>query len=175
MLIRFENHHFFADWGKAHPQIFEQHFIFNAQKPWTGHQWRDSPAGAFENVHTDQNSEWRTFQFACTLDETAAKRSISMGGPQILGSNYADTGFESVQEMFDAFSGSEQRQIIGFFDFLQGTETHPRKVLALQSKDFVRFAELYNGPGNAAEYGSRISGTYDTFKRLRPTAAVVTA
>jgi hypothetical protein len=112
---------------------------------------------------------------ASSVDETAAMLSISMGGPQIMGMNFADAGFESVREMFEAFAASERRQIVAFFDFLQGTETHPRKVLALQKMDFVRFAELYNGPGNAAVYSARISGMYDTFERLRPAAAAAVA
>jgi hypothetical protein len=175
MLIRFENHHFFRHWGRAHQELFNTHFRFNPAKTWTGHQWRPSELASFENVHTDQSSEWRTFEFARTLDDTAAKLSISMGGPQILGSNHGDAGFESVHEMFDAFSASEKRQIVAFFDFLQGTETHPPKVLALQKMDFVRFAELYNGLGNAAEYSARISGAFDTFNRLRPASAAVVA
>jgi hypothetical protein len=174
LLIRFENHHFFRHWGKANPQRFADHFQFNAQKPWTAHLWRPSPSALFEKVHENQSSEWRCFEFARTLDDAAAKLSISMGGPQILGSNHADAGFESVEEMFDAFSSGEKRQIIAFFDFLQGTSTHPPKILALQKLDFIRFAELYNGPGNAAEYGSRLSGTYDAFQKLRPAAAAAT-
>jgi hypothetical protein len=175
MLIRFENHHFDRHWGKAHPQIFADHFRYNAQKPWTAHQWRASTSAGFETVHTDQSSEWRCFEFASTLDPTAARLSISMGGPQILGSNFADAGFESVDQMFDAFTAGEKRQVIAFFDFLQGHDTHPPKILALQQRDFTRFAELYNGPGNAAEYGSRLSLAFDAFQRLRPTAAAAKA
>jgi hypothetical protein len=175
LLIRFENHHFFRHWGKANPQRFAAHFQFNAQKPWTAHGFRVSGSAPFENVHKDQASEWRCFEFARALDDTAAKLSISMGGPQILGSNHTEAGFESVDEMFDAFSSGEKRQIVAFFDFLQGTGTHPPKILALQKLDFIRFAELYNGPGNAAEYGARLSGTYDAFQRLRPNAAAANA
>src|SRR4051812_28376765 len=64
VLIRFENHHFFADWGKAHRALFDTHFVFNAQKPWLGHQWRAAAGARFEDVHKDQGSEWRTFEFA---------------------------------------------------------------------------------------------------------------
>lgn len=175
MIIRFENHHFYRHWGSAHRDAFEAHFRFNAAKAWTGHQWRESAGEGFKQVHADQSSEWRAFEFARTLDDTAAKLSISMGGPQIMGSNYAGAGFESVHQMFDAFSASEKRQIVAFFDFLRGTETHPRKVLALQRLDFVRFAELYNGPGNASVYGARLSNLYETFQRLMPASAAAVA
>jgi hypothetical protein len=175
LLIRFENHHFFRYWGKVNPQRFAAHFQFNSQKAWTGHLFRASKTRPFEKVHQDQSSEWRCFEFARSLDLTAAKLSISMGGPQILGSNHAEAGFESVDRMFDAFSSGEKRQIIAFFDFLKGAETHPPKVLALQKLDFIRFAELYNGPGNAAEYGARLSGAYEAFQRLRPNAVAANA
>jgi uncharacterized protein YraI len=168
MTIRFENHHFFQFWGKANPDEFRAHFQFDAVKPWTGHQWRAAADGAFQPVHVNQSSEWSAFQFAGTLDATAARLSISMGGPQILGSNFAEAGFESVEQMFDAFTSSEKRQIVAFFDFLQGTSTHPPKVIALQQRDFVRFAELYNGPANAAEYSARIASCFEAFERLRP-------
>jgi hypothetical protein len=175
MLIRFENHHFDTFWGKKHAAEFAAFFQYNAAKPWLGHQWRGSASAPFEDVHASQDSEWRCFQFASTLDPTAAKLSISMGGPQILGSNFGDAGFESVGQMFDAFSASEKRQVIAFFDFLQGHETHPPKILALQQRNFTRFAELYNGTGKAVEYGSKVSLAFDAFQRLRPSAAAATA
>jgi hypothetical protein len=168
LTIRFENHHFYRHWGKAHRNVFDAHYRFDAAKTWTGHRWRASAAGAFERVHKDQNSEWRAFDFARALDDTAAKLSVSMGAPQILGSNYAAAGFESVHEMFQEFSASERAQIVAFFTFLQGTEAQPRKVMALQRLDFVRFAELYNGAGNAAVYGARIGSIYESYRRLRP-------
>jgi hypothetical protein len=172
MIIRFENHLFDSNWGRANADVFARHFRFDSKKRWTAHQWRPSGTGSFQDFHGDQAAEWRVFEFARTLDDRAAKLSISMGGPQILGSNHAEAGFESVNQMFDAFARSEKRQIVAFFDFLQGTSTQPRKILALQKRDFLRFAELYNGPGNATVYGAKIEALYDTFQRLRPEAAV---
>ncbi|MEP7358442.1 MAG: N-acetylmuramidase domain-containing protein, partial [Anaerolineales bacterium] len=98
----------------------------------------------------------------------AAKLSISMGGPQIVGFNYPTLGYESVGQMYDAFSADERSQIVGFFDFVQGPGTTSRRVLALQARDFTTFAALYNGPGQAAKYGSLMQGLFDTFDRLRP-------
>lgn len=175
MIIRFENHHFFRYWGKDQRELFDAHFRFSGVKSWQGHLWRSRTDENFQKVHVNQASEWSAFECARGLDDTAAKLSISMGTPQIMGSNYADAGFESVQEMFDRFAQSERRQVVAFFDFLQGHETHPRKVIALQRRDFIRFAELYNGPGNAAEYGARIAQSFEAFQRLRPAGAAATA
>jgi hypothetical protein len=166
MVIRFENHHFYRNWGRSNGEQFAAHFQFNQSRQWTGHRWRPA-AGEWRDVHAGQSSEWDAFQFARSLDETAAMLSISMGGPQIMGMNFADAGFESVRAMFDAFSAGERRQIVAFFDFLQGPGTQPRKVLALQRQDFATFASLYNGPGNAAEYSARIGALFDAFCALR--------
>ena len=43
-----------------------------------------------------------------------------------------------------------------------------RRVLALQQGDFTTFASMYNGPGQAARYGSLMQGLFDNFKRLKP-------
>ena len=176
LLIRFENHHFFRHWGKNNPQTFAARFQYNAQKPWTGHLGRAADADAFEPVNTNQSSEWRCFEFGRTLDDTAAKLSISMGGPQILGSNFADAGFESVAEMFERLLLRREASNRLLLRFPARRRHAPAQASSpLQQLDFVRFAELYNGPGNAAEYGARLSSTFDAFQRLRPAAAAATA
>jgi len=47
-------------------------------------------------------------------------------------------------------------------------------VLALQQQDFLKFASLYNGPGDGSVYGEKIARLFETFNRLRP-ASVGTA
>jgi hypothetical protein len=39
-------------------------------------------------------------------------------------------------------------------------------VQAMREQNFIRFAELYNGAGNASEYGSIIEKYFDDFQRL---------
>lgn len=168
MIIRFENHVFFDYWGKKNPDVFNQLFHFNANKRWTEHQWRPAADQPWRDFHGTQNGEWDAFSFARTLNDTSAKLCISMGGPQIMGFNYASVGYESVNEMFEAFSANERDQVIGFFDFVQGPSSNSRRVLALQAQDFNAFASLYNGPGQASKYGSIIRSVFDTFHKLKP-------
>ncbi len=168
MIIRFENHLFYRQWGKDHRDLYDRHFRFSPEKNWQGHQWRQFANQPFRDFHGTQDGEWQAFSFARTLDDTAAKLSISMGGPQIVGFNYTTLGFESVHQMYDAFSANERNQIIGFFDFVQGPSRDSRRVLALQQGDFTTFASMYNGPGQAARYGSLMQGLFDVFKRLKP-------
>lgn len=167
MVIRFENHIFWDKWGKFNPDTFNQHFTFSNHMIWLGHKWRPNTSSQFMEFHGNQDSEWQAFRFAQTLNDTAAKLSISMGAPQIMGFNHHAVGFESVTQMFDAFNTSEANQIIGFFDFVKGPGTDVRKMLALKRFDFETFASLYNGPGQASRYAAIIQALFDTYSRLR--------
>jgi hypothetical protein len=168
MLIRFENQIFFDQWGKRNPEKYQQHFAFNPEKRWLDHKWRPDPNADWREFHGNQAAEWEVFTFARTLHDTAAKLSISMGGPQIMGFNYSTCGYESVTQMFDAFNSGDRAQLIGFFDFVQGPSPNSRRVIALQSQDFETFASMYNGPGQAAKYGSLIRNVYDLYHKLKP-------
>jgi hypothetical protein len=177
MIIRFENQIFFDYWGKHNQARYQQHFTFNPQQRWLDHKWRPTPDEPWRpvdapNFHGVQSREWEVLNFARTLNDTAAKNSISMGAPQIMGFNFAAIGYESVQQMFDAFAGSERAQIVGFFDFVQGPAPNSRRILALQQQDFNTFASLYNGPGQAAKYGGLIKTTYDAFNQMKAAAGI---
>ncbi len=165
MIIRFENHIFHSRWGKHHPGVFDRHFAFNRNQRWTDHRWRPSPGQPWRACHENQNGEWEVFDFACTLNDTAARLSISMGSPQIMGFNYAAVGYTSVQQMFDAFAASERNQVAGFFDFVRSRGE--KAVRMLQVSDFDGFATLYNGPGQAATYSRLIRQAYEAYHRLR--------
>ncbi|MFQ5932316.1 MAG: N-acetylmuramidase domain-containing protein, partial [Nitrospiraceae bacterium] len=160
MIIRFENHVFWRQWGKRNTDVFDTHFRFHADKAWTHHQFRDKKGGRWVSFHGSQAHEWRVFEFARALHEPAAMRSISMGGPQIMGFNHARIGYDSVGEMFRAFQAGIRYQILGLFDFLKGSGTSSPMVVALQRKKFEDFASRYNGPGQAAKYGELIENHF---------------
>lgn len=164
LIIRFENHLFYTNWGKRNEALYHEHFR-TGSPAWTGHQWRPSADGDWRECHTSQSVEWEVFSFASTLDDPAAKKSISMGLPQVLGSNFGILGFASVQDMFNAFIASERNQVIAFFDFLEGNGS--RAVNALQTRDFRTIASIYNGAGQADYYGGLISNHYNRFIALR--------
>lgn len=168
MIIRFENHVFWDKWGKQNADNFNGHYRFNASKRWLGHQFCEVLGGIFGDCHkAGQADEWRVFGFARNLDETSAMRSISMGGPQIMGFNHPLIGYDSVQKMFERFQGDLRWQAIGLFDFVKGAGTTSSMLEALRRNRFDEFATHYNGPGQAAEYGGRIQKFFDAFQGVR--------
>jgi hypothetical protein len=173
MIIRFENHIFWRYWGQSNAAIFDQHFRFDrtsAARAWRDHQWRPDTQSDWISFHGDQTLEWRVFTFARNLDETAAMLSISMGAPQIMGFNYKRLGYESVQQMFERFSNSAHAQIIGIFDFVKGAAATSPAIQALQRRDYITFASIYNGSGNETVYADRIRRFAAIFNRLIETA-----
>ncbi len=166
LIIRFENHYFWRLWGKDNADKFQRHFSFNAAEPWKEHLFRPDVNAPLQSFHGNQDSEWTVFTKARGFNDEAAKSSISMGLPQIMGANHKLIGYEAASEMFASFSKDERTQVLGLFDFIQGTETISRKVIALQNQDFVAFAEQYNGPGQAAMYGGLLRLYFELFRML---------
>jgi uncharacterized protein YgiM (DUF1202 family) len=163
LLIRFENHVFFNNWGSKNRALYDQHFMHNATQSWTGHQWRPTANEAWRPMHASQNSEWDVLSFAATLDDTAAKKAISMGLSQIMGFNHQMIGYATVQTMFNAFAAGERYQIAGMFEFLKSANA----ITPLKAKDFKAFAMIYNGSGQADYYGGLISGAYNAFNAVK--------
>ena len=164
MVIRFENHKFWKYWGKTNPDLFSRHFTYRKGEAWKDHKWRPDPSALWESFHGNQEKEWQVFNFACTLDDDAAKLSISMGAPQIMGFHYARIGYPNVDAMFDGFSRNIGEHIRGLFGFLDAPMLN-----ALQNLDFEDFAGRYNGSGQKQKYGELIRQHYDAFKTLQLT------
>lgn len=167
MLIRFEPHIFFDEWGKLDPERFAKHFRYNLSEVWKDHQWRPSPDQPWRDFHGNQQAEWEVFNFARnSLAPEAALRSTSMGAPQVMGFNHEQIGYPSAQAMFEAFSSSAHSQIVALFDFVNAD---PARLNALRAGDFATFASSYNGPGQAGLYATLIQDGVNAFNRLRVT------
>ncbi|MEZ4712543.1 MAG: N-acetylmuramidase domain-containing protein, partial [Caldilineaceae bacterium] len=164
MIIRFENHLFYQYWGKQNQARFAQHFTYSGDRVWEGHTWRSDPNQPFQEFHGNQAAEWAALNFAASLDDTAAKYSISMGLPQIMGFNYQRIGYANVQDMFTAFQGDERNHVLGMFDFIKAD---PNMLQALRNNDYKAFASGYNGPGQAEYYGGLIQKWVQSFNILR--------
>jgi N-acetylmuramidase len=163
MIIRFENHVFFDNWGKSNVKEFKKYFKFNSNEKWKGHYFRVIETDAWRSFHGEQNIEWEVFEFARALNEEAALKSISMGLGQVMGFNYSKTGFSSVKDMFDSMSGSLRLQLDGMFNFFKNT---PLCIKGLKEKDYVKFATGYNGTGQAAQYGANIKAAADAYIKV---------
>ena len=171
-IIRFEVHLFHRNWGQSNPDVFDAHFQFGGHngipgKPWQNHRFRASIAEPFRPFHGDQGREYTVLGFARDLGATPALLSISIGGPQILVSNYHRLGYDAPKDMYDAFQIDERFHVLGFMDFCGASLLDK-----LRSQDWVGFAAGYNGEANADAYGQKLHDTYDEIDPVFPQATV---
>jgi hypothetical protein len=141
---------------------------FAPNKPWQGDLWhadRDTP---WQNPHRSQDEEWRAFEFARRLDDTAGKLSLAMGGSGIMGFSHPAIGHMSVDQMFIDFSASESNQVLAFFDLLAGPQGGSRELAALRNSDLELFATLHCGPRQVARYGHDLRCALQAYRRLGP-------
>jgi uncharacterized protein YgiM (DUF1202 family) len=173
LIIRFENHIFYQYWGQKNPETFDRFFAFDRSTPgnaWKGHLWRRDIGEPWQNFHGNQDLEWQVLTIGRALDDTAALSSISMGAPQVMGFNYRRLGYDSVQRMFYTFARSAHTQLMALFDFVRGMSNTSPAIQALQNRDFLTFANMYNGPANAPTYCAIIQRYSDLFDTLIKTA-----
>jgi len=167
LVIRFEPAVFYEQWGREHEADFSQYFKLDPRRPEWKQQWRTGAGEAWHDCHASQDDEWQAFGLARALDEAAAKQATRMGLAKILGAEYEALGYESVEQMFDAFSSGERQQLLGIFDRIAGPAADPRLLETLSAYDWDAFAALYFGSGQAARRARQLHSLFDAFHRLR--------
>ncbi len=140
-VILFESHAFhMATEGKydaSHPGISTSSWVHNY-----------GPGGAHQ---------YDRLYEAIALDRTEALKSASWGRYQIMGSNYADAGYDTVEGFVADMCHSEAYQLDAFVAFLQNTGIDSD----LRTKDWAAFARRYNGPGQVDKYAADIEAAYE--------------
>ncbi len=173
-IIRFENHLFYRHWGKNNESAYNKHFRHGGHsgqpgKSWQNHQFRESADQPFRSFHGDQDAEYRVLALARRLaGDGPALLSISIGGPQILISNYRLIGYSSPRAMYDAFQVGERAQVLGFFDFCRHKNA-PGKgdlITHLRTHDWRKVAYYYNGSGQVEVYSGRLQNAYQHAQQL---------
>jgi len=129
-------------------------------KPWTKHRvdlgdgWQPLHHQRGESLATSQAREWAALALARQILGDRAIRATSIGMGQILGRHYARLGYDSPAAMLaDAERGeaAQTAQILAFID------ADPAMVDALRAGDLRAFAAVYNGPGQADRYATKIA------------------
>ncbi|QEE31281.1 N-acetylmuramidase family protein [Terriglobus albidus] len=104
-------------------------------------------------------AQYDKLQRAYQLDATAALRAASWGAFQILGDNYAQAGFGTVDLFVTAMCQSIQQQLRAFVAFIKFSATLTQ---AIQNRNWATFARVYNGPAyKDNRYDTNLQGAYD--------------
>ena len=165
LVLRFEVHLFWEQWGRRNPKPFAEHFQFDAARPWQGHRWRAAAAKPWREVHDSQASERAAFELARGLDKPAACAAAGLGLAGMIGASHALAGYNTAPQMADAFASSERYQMLAFFDLLAGPDGGSRRATALHSQDLASYAMLTAGPGGAARLAALLRQAVVFFQR----------
>lgn len=145
LIIRFEPHVFASLVDTAISDFFKV-----GTPAWNGNQhlMRPSQDAEWKAFHGSQDREWLALALASMIDAEAAWASCSMGAPQIMGFHYKALGYASARDMARAFAHGESVQIVAMLAWMESSGA----LEALRDGDYVRFATIYNGPGQAHYY-----------------------
>lgn len=141
--------------------LFEAH-IFSKL---TGHRFDDSHPEISspkwnQKLYKGSQGEWDRLSEAVTISRKAALMSASWGKFQILGRNYGECGFETIEEFVNAQKESEERQLEVFVDLILEWELDDE----LQRHDWAEFARIYNGKSyRANQYDVKLAAAYKKF------------
>ncbi|MBF2062891.1 MAG: DUF3380 domain-containing protein [Calothrix sp. C42_A2020_038] len=182
-IIRFENHLLFDRWGQSNQTIYNQHFQHGGNngivgRRWQNHKFRENATDTFQSFHGNQVLEYQVLALASRLaGEEIALQCISIGGPQILGSNYRMIGYSTPREMYDAFQSGERPQVLGFFDFCQYKLGYGRNrgqlIRHLAALNWESFARGYNGTGQVETYSENLRQAYQAAVEILPVTSAV--
>jgi N-acetylmuramidase/Putative peptidoglycan binding domain len=96
---------------------------------------------------------------ALTLNEAAALQSASWGLGQVMGENFRDSGFATIDDMVAGMIAHENNQLKAIVAFLKATGMDE----SLREHNWTSFARRYNGPNFAA---NNYDGLLDHFYEI---------
>lgn len=100
---------------------------------------------------------WQRLREMASVDETAALKATSYGGPQIMGFNHGLCGWPAVADFVLALAESEVNQVDAFIRYLEGVGLAEE----LRERDWHAIARRYNGPGQVAHYAGLMQSAFE--------------
>lgn len=109
-----------------------------------------------------------TYEAAKAIDATAALKSTSWGKFQVLGSNYADAGYNSPASMVASYEKNEQNQLNSWVKLIKAWSLTDE----LRNSQWNAFAAKYNGASYKASYPADMERYYQKYK-VDPTQSLI--
>lgn len=152
--ILFEGHVFWRELKKVGLNPWNYAMVDNSDilyQRWTKKFYRGGEA------------EWERLTKAMTIERFAALKSASWGLFQIMGFNHKLCGWEDVYGFVAAMKVNEGEHLKAFCKFIFSSNT---LIEAIRTRDWVRFAKGYNGPGYAKNrYDEKLRMAYDKYAK----------
>lgn len=162
-IIRLEVHKLWT-WAEVFLRDdIDTRFRVRGPRAWEGHEWRpkppqptDKPDSGWKPMHGKQADEHAALRLAKGIDTEASIRATSYGLGQILGDHWRRCGFASAGD-FEAAQATEAGQVDTMARFIAADAL---MVGALRTRNWLRFAALYNGSGQVDWYAGKLAAAY---------------
>lgn len=139
--------------------LFEGHYFYRLTKGRHGISNVSYPKWISKYYNEDQHARLAK---AISLDREAALQSASWGKFQIMGENWKDLGYRSLQEFINAMYSNETEHLMAFVKYIKRNKLEDE----LRRKDWAGFAKVYNGPGYAKnQYDKKMAAAYKKYSR----------
>tara|TARA_Y100000593_G_scaffold83521_1_gene157497 strand:- start:20333 stop:21502 length:1170 start_codon:yes stop_codon:yes gene_type:complete len=157
----------FDDLGRP-KMLFEPHVFYRLLGPGIdrdkavaeGLAYRDWKPGSYPR------DSYPRLKKAMEINETAAMQASSWGLGQILGTNFREAGYRSVQDMVRDFMIDEDNHLEAMIRFIINAGIADD----LRNHRWATVARVYNGPGYAKHgYHTRLANAYRKWTRIRDT------
>jgi hypothetical protein len=149
--ILFEGHQFYkytkGAYALSHPTI--------CYKKWTTKFYTRGP-----NADVRGAGELARLAEAMVLNKNAALLSASYGKFQIMGFNFAVSGFVTVEDFYNAMQVSEAEHLMAFCNYIKGNSIDDE----LRSHNWAGLAYRYNGPDfKKNSYDTKLANAYKKY------------
>lgn len=162
MRIRFE-----ADvFRRLIPKQDEADFFtfFEIDSSSTGvHRFRGDKLDPWIEYHNDPAIEWDAFEQALAINPDAALRAIRYGTTGILGNDHNLAGYNTPQEMFDAYMANPDNRIIGKLDYIK---SNPNSLVNLRLQDWAAFSAIYPDTFVGPTLAAQAQAYFEAYRRL---------
>ncbi|MFW2151855.1 N-acetylmuramidase domain-containing protein [Acinetobacter gyllenbergii] len=135
--------------GKA-KILFERHKMYAYLVKFKGKDFANKQVKLYPNLvntstggYKGNEAEYIRLSLAKNVHEDSALMSCSWGQFQIMGENWQDLGYSSIQDFVNQMQTNESLQLEAFIRFI---ETKKGLLPALQKEDWDTVFRLYNGP-----------------------------
>ena len=139
--------------------LFEGHYFYDLTNGKYGISNISYPKWSSKYYNEDQH---KRLQKAIALDRNAALQSASWGKFQVMGKNWKDLGYASIQAFINDMYESEGKHLLAFVRFVKFNKLDDE----LRRLDWAGFAKGYNGPGYAKnKYHTKMATAYKKFSK----------
>jgi hypothetical protein len=131
-------------------------YPYDSTHPLLSYKYEKKAGPEWQVNNKGQTAAWKTLTAAMALDHNAALQSCSWGMFQVMGFNYADCGYATVDDFVAAMKAGEGGQLDAFVGYCK---EKAGMVEALKAKNFAKMATLYNGE-DYGDYDKRMAKAY---------------